>query len=145
MHSEQRANLVGVKRRLAGNHLVHHHRKRIQIGTPIDRLPVCLLRCDIGRGSDGDAHLCEVRIVHQEARVFLRLGIVLELRDPEVENLREIAVVLLVDEDHVLGLDVAVNDPGLVRVVEGAQHVSAYVKSASPLHAMVPLEKIGQQ
>ena len=69
----------------------------------------------------------------------------MELCDSKVEDLGEVGVAVLVDENHVLGFDIPMNDPGVVRIGESAEHVAADVKRTLPFEARLPFEQIEKQ
>ena len=73
------------------------------------------------------------------------MGIVPQLRNAEIQDLGEVFVSVLVDENHVLGLDVAMNDSGVVRVRKRAQDVPADVQDALPIEACLAIEQIRQE
>ncbi len=90
--------------------------------------------------------LGELGVVVQRARVVVVIrDIVVELRNPEIEDLGEVGVLVLFDENHVLGFDVAVNDSRAMGVVERTQDMTADVQSALPVEALLPFEQVGKQ
>jgi hypothetical protein len=93
------------ERRLAGEHLVEHAAERVDVGGRPDLVPRRLLGGHVHRRPDRHARL----------RELLTGGIVGRARDAEVGDER-----VLAREEDVLRLDVAVDDPLLVRVVERA-------------------------
>ena len=114
-HLEEQLALAGaLVREFLGQRLVEHHADGEEVRAVIDvATPHPLLGSHVRRGADGHALL---RRVH-------RVGLAaLELRHAEVEELhRHIAA--LVDEEHVVRLEVAVNDALGVRRRERRQHL----------------------
>ena len=102
---------------MAGEHAIHHHAERVDVDAVIDRLSGGLLGRHIFRGPRGPLREPSLgrRGVAQVERVAQDLG------DAEVEQLDggEAGAAGLGDEEHVAGLDVAVNDAVLVRAGEG--------------------------
>ena len=98
LHRRRRRSAA--ERALPGDELVKDHAGREHVGAGVDREPEDLL----GRHAARRPH----------HRAGLRQRRRLEVRDAEVGDLRG-AVVL---QEHVRGLDVAVDDPLLVRIVE---------------------------
>jgi hypothetical protein len=102
-----------VVRELAGQDLVQDRRERVDVAARVELLALRLLgRHELGR-PEHHALLRE----HDAARAKLALG---HLGETEVEHLREIPAAVLVGEEDVLGLQVAVNDAEAVGLVQGA-------------------------
>ena len=101
---EQRHGLVAGERRPAGAHLVDHRRDRIHVALRADLLSGRALRRDVTSGPE------------DEPRGRRHRGIgPAEARDAEVEDLDELTGPLAFDEHDVLGLQITVDDPALVR------------------------------
>ncbi len=96
------ADLVGAARR---QHLEHRHAQREDVGAPVLRLPLPLLRGHVGRGS-GQAD-----------------GLPEEVGQAEVHHLHAARL----GEEDVAGLEVAVQEPGSVGVGQRAGHLAAHV------------------
>ncbi len=100
------------ERHLAGEHVVQQHAQRIDVAALVRALVARLLRRDV------------VRRAHERARVgdVVLRGFAAgeELHQAEVENLHEVVIVLLVQEHHVGGLQIAVDDPERVRFPQRA-------------------------
>ncbi len=90
--------------------------------------------------------LGELRVMAQRAGVVVTAcTVVVKLGNAEVEDLGEVWVVFLLDENDILGLDVAMNDSRAVRVIERAQDVAANVQNPLPVEPLFPLEQVGKQ
>jgi len=88
---------------LAGQHLIEHAAERVQIAPGVERgLPAHLLGTHVPRGAQHDARRRDPRVGIERPR------------DPEVRH--QDAAVL--GDENVLGLDVAVHDAVLVRVLQ---------------------------
>ena len=90
----------------AGDHLVGHHRQRVDVATQIELLPAELLGAHIGRRAQDHPLLGQLGRL-----LVLRLA---PLGDAEVEELHEVDLTSAGREEHVLGLEVPVDDPPLV-------------------------------
>ena len=102
LHRDLHRRVAG-ERHLPGEHLVEDDPERVQVGTLVDRLPACLLRREVLRRPDDRA-----RLGHLGGAAP---------RDPEVGHLH----VPVRADDHVVRLDVAVDDLVPVRFGERAQ------------------------
>ncbi len=103
-----------LERAAARGHLVEHRAERELVGAEVDRLRPRLLRRHVAHGAeDGARH--RARVDRRRGRLVLReasgAG---QLRDPEVEDLRE----AVGGDHHVRGLQVAMHDPRGVRLRE---------------------------
>jgi hypothetical protein len=68
----------------------------------------------------------------------------LDLGDAEVEDLREHGVVVAIDEEHVVGLEVPVDDPRLVGAGEAAQQLGRDVQRFGELEAAEALDAVAE-
>ncbi len=101
---------VGVERNHAGQHVVHDAAHRVDVHAVIGRLPLRLLgRHVLGRSEDHPGL--------RQPRAVVVVGAD-DLRDPEVQHLHEVRAPLALNQEDVLRLHVAVDDPLPVR---GAQ------------------------
>jgi hypothetical protein len=106
---------VGVERDVARHQLVKDHRRRIQVGAAVQPLGARLLRRHVlGRAA------------HQALHGQHRRSIVLFLgqrclRDAEVAHLDEVFFAAALDEHDVARLEIAVDDPLRVRLVQRVQ------------------------
>ena len=94
--------------RAPAHHLVEEHAQGVEVAAGVGRGAAGLLRREVGRGP-------------QPASRPLPLN----LGDAEVEQLHEVGVVLGLEQHHVGGLDVAVDDARLVGLAEGAEKLLA--------------------
>ena len=104
-----RDRAVADERRPAGEQLVEQAAGGVDVGAGVDGLAAGLLGREVLRGADHGRGLG-----HRRRRVADRAG------DAEVHHLHVAAR----GEHHVAGLDVAVDDPGAVAVVERGQHAA---------------------
>ncbi len=102
------------KRRAAGEHLVQDGSQGEEVGPFVEGLALQLLRRHVAEGADHGARLRERDF---RRRLRLRIGVLVHARDAEVEKLSQIVR----GHHHVLGLDVPVEDSGLVGVSERFQ------------------------
>ncbi len=89
--------------------------------------------------------LRELGVIRQNPGVLFGVGIVAKLRDTEVEDLCKVGVPILVDQNHVFRLDVPVNDAGVMRILERAQHVPSDVQRPLPTDTPLAVEEIREQ
>ncbi len=106
-HGEHLHGHLRVEGQLAGDHLVGHDAQRIDVAERGRVLSVDVLGRDVPRRPEA------LRRERERRRVD-------DLRDAEVGQLGEVRA-LARDEQHVLGLEVAVNDAELVRAPEGGR------------------------
>ena len=97
---------VRVEGHLPGEHLVHDHAERVDVGALVDGLPRRLLGRHVVRRAEDHPGLGEL------ARAAADLG------HAEVEHLHEARVVPLLDDEDVVRLQVAVDDAARVGRVE---------------------------
>ena len=102
-----------------GDHLVEHHAERPDIGARVHVLPARLLWRHVIRGTDERARFGGERVRGAVRRGGRRD----QLREAEVEDLHE----AVRTDDHVGGLDVAMDDAGGVRGGEGRRHLDGDV------------------
>ena len=91
------------ERRSTHQHLVRHTSERIEVASRIDGVSVCLLRAHVQRRPQhhpGLRQLCSPRLIHG-------------VSDPEVCYDRSAVL-----EKNVLGLDVTMNHPVVMRVTQ---------------------------
>jgi hypothetical protein len=117
VHRQDLELVVRVERRPAADHLVGHHRRRVQVGAAVERVADGLLGRHVDRRAERDAGLGQLDAV-------VDLAAADDLGDAEVEDLGEVRVAVLGHQVDVLGLDVAVDDAGGVGVAQAAQHVA---------------------
>ena len=97
----------------------HHDAEGVDISAGCDALkPHGLFWRHIVRSSEGDASLGEL---------LLRA---LQAGEAEVEDLRDLFAVLIVDEEDILGLEIAVDDAALVGLSQGAGDASRDIDDA---------------
>ena len=104
-HARQRRRRERLRAR---EDLVQHHPHRVDVAARVELIALHLLGAHVVRRADDEARL---------GHPFLRLG---HPRDAEVHQLH---LALVVDED-VLRLDVAVDDPLLVRGLQPAANLA---------------------
>jgi hypothetical protein len=112
------ASCCRAERADAGEHLVEEHAEREHVGARVDRLALRLL----GRHVPGRAPRLARGVValdggHAHRRIALP-------RETEVEHLRMERARRGLGDEHVLGLDVAVNDPVRMRASERARRTA---------------------
>ena len=110
-HHRHRAPAEGA---LPGQHLEEDDPQRVEVRPRVDRLAERLLRRHVVGRPEHRADPRELR----RGPAARRLGGRVDLGDPEVEDLHEVRVAVVLDEHHVLGLEVAVDD---ARGVRGAE------------------------
>ena len=115
-----RRGAPGAHRVDARQTFVEHERERVEVGALVDAVPVGLLRGHVGQRPDDVAGARQRRVARQ-------------VGDAEVGQLRRRAGgARAVGDDHVLGLDVAVDDAAAVRVLERVGE-----READPQHVAV--------
>ena len=117
-----------VERQHPGHQLVEHHAEAVDVGPGVDVEParLGLLRAHVGRGADGDAELGREGRVGQPP--LDRLG------DAEVDDGGDRLPVGHPDQD-VAGLEVAVDDALLVRVLDAAADAEEELEPAAEVEA----------
>ena len=103
---EDRQVRVALERPLAARHLVEQDAEREDVGAVVDRQPLRLLGRHVRDGPD-DPPVLGDRLRLAGRAVALRRLVVAQLREAEVEHLDP----AVGREHHVLGLEVAVQDP----------------------------------
>ena len=110
------------ERQPARGDLVGHHAERVNVGAAVDLAVLALLRSHVlGRPDDHAGG---------GAGGALPVG---ELGDAEVDQLHEVPLVAALDEEDILGLEVAVDDPA---VVGGPQRVGQLEQDLEPDRAV---------
>ncbi len=104
---------LGVEGELAGEHLVEDDRQRVDVAARVEHLALRLLGRHELRRAEDHALLRE----HDRAGPQLALG---HLGEAEVEHLGVVAQAAVGGEEDVLRLEIAVDDPLEVRLLEGA-------------------------
>ncbi len=102
-----------VEEALPGERLVHHDAGGVHVGARVELEPADLLRAHVVR-----------RAAHEPGRGELRVVLRLQLRDAEVEHLYVLATRAQRLDEDVLGLEVAVDDAGRMRVVERGKRLA---------------------
>ncbi len=97
----------------AGCRLVDHHPQRIQVGTVVQPAPSRLLRAHVMRRAPDDARFVSLLGDH---------------REPEVRQLGHVAG----GQQHVGRLDVAVDHPLVMRVIERLGHLGQDLAAVRP-------------
>ena len=115
VHRDDLDLVLGLERAAARQHLEQDHAGGVDVGARVDRLAQRLLGRQVFGRAEDDARLRE-RLAPR-----LRLG---HLRDAEVEDLDDLALPVALDQHDVLGLEVAMDDAGGVRVLEPAQDLA---------------------
>ena len=97
-----------LERRQAAQHAIERRAQAVDVGARIERLGAHLLGRHVVRRADH-------RAAERDRRRLLALA---QLRQAEIQHLGVLGSVAARDGHEVLGLEVAVNDPGLVRLGE---------------------------
>jgi hypothetical protein len=105
-----------VEGQLPGDHLVEDDAHRVEVAAGVELPPLGLLRAHVLGGAAHQAGLGEARC--PGARL-------LDLGDAEVEHLDEVRLVAAPLDHHVLGLQVAVDDPAGVCLAQGREDLGA--------------------
>ena len=124
----------GVEDELACGKPVADRAERVDVGAPVDvRFPQRDLGRHVGRGARGHALLGELGL-----GICRGLDI---LHQPEVEHLHEVVVDAQAGGEDVGGLDVAVDQPVLVRVGERVAGLGQQIHGALDRHRAVLLHQ----
>jgi hypothetical protein len=118
LHRDHRERVLGVEGYAAAGHFVQHHTEGIDVRARVGARARRLLGRHVVRGPDHGADGGEL------------LPAVHDLGDAEIQNLHEPAAVGLEQED-VVGLEVAVDDPHGVRSGERLRNLAADVQSVA--------------
>ena len=102
-------HVVGDERRPIRDQLERDRAERVDVSAVIDLVALRLLRRQVLRRADDRAG---GGVLDALLRALVGLA---ELGDAEVEELDERLLAANVDEKHVIGLEIAMNDPDLVR------------------------------
>ena len=111
-----RPRRVGFERQPSRQHLVRHHAERIDVAPCVELGALELLRAHIGGRTEDLPLLRQLRLV-------LRRGAA-TLRDAEVEHLHDVHLRATRREVDVRGLQIAVDDALLVRLLKRAAHLA---------------------
>ena len=118
-------------RRLAGEHLIKHRAQRVDVGTAIDgAVAGRLLRAHVRGRAETQARLGDA----------MSAGLRDRERNPEVGDDR-----LLLLKQHVLRLEVAVDDVVAVRVVEGARDRRRYADGFVDRKLLLAIEPLSKR
>ena len=120
---------LGVSRegQLAGDRFEQDHAQRVDVSGGRTRGVEDRLGRKVGQSADDDVGLGHARVLGPK-------------RDAEVHQLGP-PLFALADDHDVLGLDVAVDDPALVRVVEGLRHLRADLENLEGLECLLLLDR----
>jgi hypothetical protein len=126
------------ERELAGHHLVDHDPEREDVAAAVDRLAARLLRAHVAQRPEHEARLRLGERLHVRDAVgcVALLWRLEQLGEAEVEDLR----VAVRRHDHVLRLDVPVNDAGLVGLLEAARDLDGDLDRAEQVE-LAPLDQ----
>jgi len=113
---------LALKRSHPGRHLVQHDAQRPDIAPGIGRLSLELLRRHVGQGADDLAG--QLQRVHGVRGGLGKLRVADPGRQPEIEHLGA----ALRGDHNVAALEVAVDDPVVVRVGQGVRHLVPQAK-----------------
>jgi hypothetical protein len=132
---------VRLERALARHGLVEDAAEREDVRAVVDGLPLHLLRRHV---ADGSHHDPGARVLagarRRDARFLVRRSPLGQLREPEVEHLRE-----AVPRDHdVARLEVAVDDPRPVRLGDAVRRLGQITEEA-PQVLLVHVDQLGQR
>jgi len=117
---------------LAGQHRVHQRAQRVDVRAGVDLVAADLLgRHEVGRADD-------LGLVGRPAR---RLVAGAELGQAEVEHLGEVAAAGGAGDQHVLGLEVAVDDAEVVGLDQRAADLEEQRRGARPRHRPVAADE----
>jgi hypothetical protein len=108
---------LGVERQATGEHAIHDHPERVEVGLRGDRLPDHLLRRHVlGRARRA--------LRRPRGRRRVRVAELLhDFGDPQVQDLDEEFAAATRDEEAIRRLDVAVDDAVVVRVLQRVAHL----------------------
>ena len=126
-----------VERQLAAQHLVDHDPEREQIDPVIDRIGHRLLGGHVVRRAEHET------VRGQPARAVRRIAALAQDRDPEVDDPRHLGAVHVGLDDHVLRLEVAMDEARLVRVIQAFEQLAHEEDDPLRLHRRV-VEDHGQ-
>jgi hypothetical protein len=121
------AHGLAVERHLPAQHLEQQHAERVDVGAVIDLLALARLGRHVLRRPEDDAGGGEV----------LRAALGHHLGQAEIEQLDERRITAPLEQHHVVGLEVAVDDPGGVGRRQRVGDLCAHVQR--PRHVEEPL------
>ena len=138
-HADVRGQPLDRRRRrehpAAGQHREHRRGERVEIAATVERLAARLLgRHELGR-AEHHARLRERQLRARRARRALH-----QLGDAEVEDLREVRIVADPQQQQVVGLDVAMDEPARVRGAERHRRLPRDVDRACRRERAVDVE-----
>ncbi len=136
---EQRVVVLREERPPPRHPLVHHHAHGPDIDPAVERaIPARLLGRHVIRRPHHHAGLREPEPIFVARREH-------RLRDPEIEQLRHHEPARLLREEHVLGLQVTVDDPRRVRRRERRKHLDRDLHDGPRLHLPVALDALRER
>ena len=128
----QHAHEVGAgERGPPGQQLEHHAADGVDVGAAVDWIAAGLLRGHVAGGPEHGARAGQAGVL------------IVDLGDAEVEDLDVVVRAAAIDQEHVPGLHVPVDDPGLVRGPERADDLKQDVAGPQPRQPADLLEQIG--
>ncbi len=117
------------ERRLAGQHLIQHATRGIQVGTHVHGLAAGLLGGEVLRGSHH-----ALRLGHGGDGIIQRAG------DAEIHHLHG----TLIGDHDVRGLDIAVDHTHAVRILQRAQHAQHHLRGVALRQRAVHMDDVTQ-
>jgi hypothetical protein len=123
-HRHEKLDTPAVKRQLSREHLVEDDAERVEVPPCPCRRPVHVLRGDVARCSEALLRERELRRVD-------------DLGDPEVRQLDDFLLRRSPGQEHVLRLEVTVDDAELVRAREGGRHLHRHPRCPPPREGAV--------
>ena len=106
-----------VERELSRQHLVDDDPEREQVDPVIDRI------CDGLFGSHVMRRAEDQPVRRQASGRGRRIAALAQDRDPEIDDPRDLVAVRIALDDHVLGLEVTMNEAVLVCVIQPLEHL----------------------
>ncbi len=116
VHGHHGDHVLGDERRLTVQHLVHENAECVQIRTRIHLAPAGLFGRHVFRCPDDGAGLGKCRS---------GVGVHVELGHAEVQYLDNVRHVLALEEHHVVGFQIAMDDADLVSGVDATRNLSS--------------------
>ncbi len=136
---------LAIEREPPGQHAVEHASKRIEVGPAVhprtdDLLWSHVLWCSTDLALFGDEVLKTFRRLEPRHRAGLVVFLLDVLRDAEIEDLHVVRVVVLLAEEEIVGLQVPMHRPLLVRMLEGLEDLVGDMERLRDAH---PLDRQG--